>query len=248
MENLDIKIYQTFHKAFAHNKDCKWIIPIGVGGYLEKGFESDATQENISILNPYYCELTAQYWVWKNTATEFVGFCHYRRYFNFILDATWTGEYAFQVPATDEIINYLTNEQQFEQLKKILKSTDIIIPKKVSTIKSIENHYLEYHIPEHWQMFKEVLAIVYPQHKEYISMYENSNLNTAYNMFVTRRELFDLYCSDLFKIMNFIFQKFGSKYSTYNNRYPGFLAERFLGFWIQINRISICEVPILKLD
>ena len=30
-----------------------------------------------------YCELTAQYWAWKNIHdVEFIGFCHYRRFFN----------------------------------------------------------------------------------------------------------------------------------------------------------------------
>ena len=34
-----------------------------------------------------YCELTAQYYVWKNYEKlgnpDYVGFCHYRRLFNF---------------------------------------------------------------------------------------------------------------------------------------------------------------------
>ena len=30
-----------------------------------------------------YCELTTQYWAWKNVDAEYIGFCHYRRYFDF---------------------------------------------------------------------------------------------------------------------------------------------------------------------
>ena len=43
----------------------------------------DDEGENISDKNPMYCELTAQYWAWKNLDADYYGFCHYRRYFNF---------------------------------------------------------------------------------------------------------------------------------------------------------------------
>ena len=43
----------------------------------------DNDGENISSKNPMYCELTAQYWAWKNADADYYGFCHYRRYFDF---------------------------------------------------------------------------------------------------------------------------------------------------------------------
>ena len=37
---------------------------------------------NINYLNPYLCELVTYYYVWKNQIySEYVGFCHYRRFF-----------------------------------------------------------------------------------------------------------------------------------------------------------------------
>jgi hypothetical protein len=41
---------------------------------------SDHTGENISAKNGQYCEMSAAYWVWKNTKHEWAGIEHYRRH------------------------------------------------------------------------------------------------------------------------------------------------------------------------
>ena len=40
----------------------------------------DNTGDNISEKNKKYCELTTQYWAWKNVEADYYGFCHYRRF------------------------------------------------------------------------------------------------------------------------------------------------------------------------
>ena len=49
---------------------------------------NDLTGISISEKNPFFSELTAQYWVWKNILpnideNEIIGFCHYRRFFSY---------------------------------------------------------------------------------------------------------------------------------------------------------------------
>ena len=44
----------------------------------------DDEGDNISNKNKTYCELTAQYWAWKNMEADYYGFFHYRRYFHLI--------------------------------------------------------------------------------------------------------------------------------------------------------------------
>lgn len=63
------------------------VIPVYVGnGPCPGGWLRDDQGDNIHAKNPNFCELTAQYWVWKNALPEIgqsdlVGFCHYRRFF-----------------------------------------------------------------------------------------------------------------------------------------------------------------------
>ena len=38
---------------------------------------TDNTGDNISKKNKSYCELSTQYWAWKNIDADYYGFCHY---------------------------------------------------------------------------------------------------------------------------------------------------------------------------
>lgn len=243
-----ITIYQTFHKSYLHNKACTWLQPVGVNGYVEEGFISDADGDHISSLNPYFCELTAQYWVWKNSSASVVGFYHYRRYMNYLIDGTWSGDYGFSVPASQQVIDYLTQDNQKLMLERMLRVSDVVIPSRYSSgANSIEQHYTTHHQPEHWAAFLEAIARRFPQDTHYLDLFRLTNQNTAFNMFVMRRELYNAYCEDLFAVLMPLFEQFGRNYGEYNNRYPGFLAERFLAFWIQKHGLRTFEVPMMML-
>ena len=50
---------------------------------VPEGVYQDNQGNNISSVNKSYCELTTQYWAWKNMQADYYGFCHYRRFFSF---------------------------------------------------------------------------------------------------------------------------------------------------------------------
>ncbi len=81
-----VEILISCHKpADVLNTEVFRPIQVGAAGKesLMEGIYRDDCGDNISDLNPMYCELTAQYWAWKNLDLDYYGFCHYRRYFNF---------------------------------------------------------------------------------------------------------------------------------------------------------------------
>ena len=84
--NKSIKILVAHHKkSLVITNDV--YLPIHVGKALHKdidlGIQGDDEGDNISNENSIYCEMTAWYWAWKNLKADYVGLCHYRRYFTF---------------------------------------------------------------------------------------------------------------------------------------------------------------------
>lgn len=83
---MNTKILVCCHKQAELPHDANFM-PIHVGKELSKqalDMTGDNSGDNISKLNPFFCELTAQYWAWKNlSGVDIIGLCHYRRFFKF---------------------------------------------------------------------------------------------------------------------------------------------------------------------
>lgn len=86
--SAEIKIAMACHKPSVLPKNSLFI-PVHVGSALATKrmdplkYYYDDSGENISEKNPTYCELTAQYWLWKNVQADYYGLCHYRRFLCF---------------------------------------------------------------------------------------------------------------------------------------------------------------------
>lgn len=242
-----LTIYQTFHKDFVRNEGCPWIQPVGVNGYVGPGVQSDSDGDNIAHLNPYYCELTAQYWAWKHSRAAVVGFFHYRRYLNFLFDATWEYHTTVGVPANAQFLSYLTSDAQRQRLDELLGVAEAVVAKRAGSNRSLQDHYLAYHPKPTWDAFLAELNDNHPEYRPFIDMFRLGTTLSACNMYVMRRAHFKAYCEELFPIIDAVYRQIGTPYDTYNNRYPGFLAERFLGLWLHVRRLRTFEVPLIQL-
>ena len=78
-----VKIIVATHKNFNEPRDKELYMPVHVGaeGKDDLGYQKDNVGENVSTLNPYFCELTGIYWAWKNLDVDYLGLVHYRRFF-----------------------------------------------------------------------------------------------------------------------------------------------------------------------
>jgi len=81
---MDVKILVATHKN-TQIKSNNYNYPIFVGSAITNPttkYQRDDIGENISNRNNYYCELTGIYWAYKNMKSDYIGLCHYRRFFN----------------------------------------------------------------------------------------------------------------------------------------------------------------------
>ena len=226
---MNIKIMVAHHKNGVIIQDDVYL-PIQVGKEQSRedlGIQGDNIGDNISKLNPVYCEMTAAYWGWKNLEADYIGLCHYRRYFTFeampfkerlrekyrfykkktmgkLLDP---GEhYSFQ----EQIIVWnpiVFKEMAFSfsrKLKNILikEDYDIVVPRPyIENSQNVEQHFREIG-KDHLRTLKEIVSECYPDFSPYLTKALSSHKLYAANMFVMRRDLYDDYCKTVFGILD----------------------------------------------
>lgn len=201
-------------------------------------FRLDNEGENISAKNKSYCELTTQYWAWKNVDADYYGFCHYRRFFSFnkneIKEVSWGAiEYDYLDDAAMEELHFNEKEMQRD-----IENYDFIIAKGItaSTMRAdnIYDHYkkaAELHI-EDLDLFISIIEEKYPYLTPYAKKLIYGKIFYPCNMFIMRKELFHEYSTILFAVLDeFENRADMSNYSREAYRTPGHLGERMLGIF-----------------
>lgn len=200
----------------------------------------DCDGENISELNPMYCELTTQYWAWKNVDAEYYGFCHYRRYFDF--NEVRHAENDFGEIMYDRIGSKA--QQEFclddKRIAEAVRGYDVIttefkdlreFPEDYSTPWEHYNNAPQLHI-EDLELCMRILGEMYPDYVKDADEFLHGNKSCFCNMFIMRKDIFQDYCSWLFSILErFMEESDMSLYSREARRTPGHLAERLLNIY-----------------
>ena len=210
----------------------KYIMPIQVGcAFKKERFENclyDDQFENISQKNKRYCELTAQFWAWKNIDAQSYGFFHYRRYLS--LDTKYHLKQKLDCLNEKVIKKYKLND---ESLEKLMDKYDVIVPHRAL----VWNNYNQYknskgHHIRDLDFCLDVIKNDYPEIYPSAQKYMKSKLAYFCNMFIMKKEIFNSYCTWLFDILEKHEKKFDcADYAPYDYRVSGFLAERLAGIY-----------------
>lgn len=202
--------------------------------------------ENISHLNPYFCELTALYSAWKNPQilenADFVGLFHYRRVLDFRGKKIKNrNDINFTRIAPQNIIKSFNLTQH--ALESNLARAEILVPKRIilplgydlALFLTQAEIFARDHYAHDLETTLEILREQFPQMERatrQVFFTRGAYLSWC-NMFVMQREIFDEYCAFLFSVL-FAAQKRVSVefYSPYQARVFGFLAERLTNVFI----------------
>lgn len=253
-----IGIFVACHKWTKIAKNSL-LIPIQVGAALTEerypGMICDNTGDNISEKNKEYCELTAQYWVWKNADYyDYYGFFHYRRYLSF-KEVIPVGENGIvlkkKIRPYEELDSIPEDLAKYgldaELMEQAIPDYDLITVLREKLDVTVYQQFCQYHPKENLDVLLDIVEKRTPEYALAAHEYMGSKNIYYMNMYIMKRDLFHVYMSWLFGILN----EYENVKETQNlePRIMGYLAERLFGIFYTYQRskgYECAEVPYLK--
>jgi len=266
----DVKVFVS-HRIDTDSvvPDCPIYTPILCGAVFDesehKEIQGDNTGDSISEKRPFYSEFTVQYWAWKNTVSDYIGLCHYRRYFSF-------SDRLFRVKKYDRMIHVPLLDSRsidrfcisdYDRIIKTVGNNDAIIPtpisvKQLPTVNGIRNT-----VGEMWDAYtgfssdgisfsQIILSYVEqaaPKYLEAACDYLNGEIHRGFNCYVMRRSLFCEMCEFQFGIMERFEEDFSVADMQMPERTVGYLGEAlngiFIHYLITVKGISYKELQLV---
>ena len=197
----------------------------------------DNVGDNISYKNSDYSELTALYWIWKNTNDDIVGLEHYRRFIYF--------------PFFKVGVLYPSKHR----VKKVLNKYDILVLpfecwQGTKNMGEVLHSWREQYYDIAFSIIKEKNPEMMPAVKTYL----NQNSFCGGNMFICKKQTLDKYCEWMFPLLFEIERRANEQKVPKMNRVYGYLAEylskiyyihnnlRMYNFYFRGKRMSVFKV------
>ena len=242
---MNIKLFVCCHRP-DHVPRHPLLVPIQVGAALADsrfpGFVQDDTGENISAKNRSYCELTAQYWAWKNDAADYCGFFHYRRYL--YPDIREKRPYRIEREPALPLLDKLG----YGSFEELIRQYDLIVPKGENMYVPVREHYADapFHHGRDLETAEQIIRERFPAYVPAMEEYLRGTVCYFGNIYIMKRAVFQDYCAWLFPILEEFDRRTDvSGYSAQELRVDGYLAERLLGVYLTHVRqqLHVLELP-----
>lgn len=178
--------------------------------------------DNIDRLNPWYCELTGLYYLWKHVNDDIVGLEHYRRYF----------------------VNNQGNLLSESEIQSILNEYDVIMY-RMGVKQNSMTHMLDAGKGSEFALGLATITVNYGEDMgEYF--YKNFTGDHVYlgNMFICRKELANKFFEFIFGIL----KDFDEMHKFKTPRIDGYLCEYFMEPWFRYNGYKIFDNERMVLD
>lgn len=245
---MNIKLFACYYTT-SPVRSSDIVVPLHIGKdayHTDLKMIADNTGDHISAKNPFFCELTATYWIWKNVKADVVGLFHYRRYLNFANSAEMVHKMS---PDFFDRFGITANN-----IESILKEYDIIVPKPTrSKGKSVFEKYAATHNKSDMERVLDIIKSKYPQQ---YPMAENALKGTGSiylaNILIARKKVFDEYAAWLFDILFELesqIQADVEQRESYQKRAYGFMGERLMGVFLATHpHLKVKTLPMLMIQ
>jgi hypothetical protein len=265
-QGASIALYSHFHRPFAYDTTSSWIHPVsfmddlsGSGipllprgpGSVEDFRHYMPGMEDVRFAK-MFGQQALEYWLYKKAPkTDFIGCATYRRYL--MIAGAYAGpHHRLIVEPRPDILSDLGSDQHRNAALMYLQSADVITNRSYALESTIEQQYLDSQPAAYWHLMMRAIETLYPQYKPHMLWFRDYNVVQFETTYIMRRAAFMKYASELFAILDYVFQHAevvvpdevpGMPHQPY--RYPGFLGERFFPFFLYANALRTIEVPLV---
>lgn len=209
----------------------------------------DDTGDNISEKRESFCELTVQYWAWKNVKADYYGLCHYRRYLSFSdthFDTADSINQHVESPKLNDAAKKKYGLNDPFKMHKIIDGNDgvIITPSDITkvptpkgTFKTVRKHW------EGWSDFlikkttldlaENIVKNKYPDFYNVFREYLDGDAYYGFNCFILSQKHFFSLCEIEFGVLFELEKELDTTYySETMNRTVGFIGELLSGAYL----------------
>ena len=262
-----IKIAVACHKP-AELPNNNLFMPVQVGAKNAakrlEGLDYDDSGDNISDKNSSYCELTAQYWEWKNVKADYYGLCHYRRFLcfkNVKAKRDLRNQIVASIASAESFSRYGLDDE--DGMRKIIEGNDVVIGEEQYVPRLYTPHGNQRTAYEHWvahdralimkkdlDLMLKILSDVNKEVGAAAKEYLNSKNFLGFNCFVLKKPLFDELCEIEFETLRRLEEKVDiSDYCQQLSRIYGFMGEiissSYFYYLQQSGKYKIKRVPLV---